>query len=118
MTEPYSSRLRDAAIAAALSLGIQLHRGVYVGLVGPSLETAAETRFLRAIGCDAVGMSVIMEAITAVHAGLDVLGISVVTNVNLPDNYQPAPLEDIIATAEKAGPRLVRLLEAVVKTMP
>lgn len=118
MTQPYNSKLRDAAIEAALSLGITLHRGVFAGVVGPSLETAAETRFLRTIGCDAVGMSVIMEAITAVHAGLDVLGISVVTNVNLPDNYQPAPLEDIIATAEKAGPRLVRLVEAVLRTLP
>jgi purine-nucleoside phosphorylase len=116
MAEPYSRKLQDLALEAALSERIPLHRGVYVGVVGPNLETAAETRFFRAIGCDAVGMSVIMEAITAVHAGMDVLGISVVTNVNLPDNYQPAMVEDIIATAENAGPRLMRLLETVLRT--
>jgi purine-nucleoside phosphorylase len=117
MVEPYGRKLQEMAMEAALSERILLHRGVYVGVVGPNLETAAETRFFRAIGCDAVGMSVIMESITAVHAGLDVLGISVVTNVNLPDNYQPAAVEEIIATAESAGPRLMRLLEEVLRRM-
>jgi purine-nucleoside phosphorylase len=117
MVEPYSRKLQELAMEAALSERILLHRGVYVGVVGPNLETAAETRFFRAVGCDAVGMSVIMESITAVHAGLDVLGISVVTNVNLPDNYQPAAVEEIIATAESAGPRLMRLLEEVLRRM-
>lgn len=115
MTEPYSRRLRDLAIKAALSEKIHLHRGVYVGVLGPSLETAAETRFLRIIGADAVGMSSIMECITAVHAGLDVVGISVITNVNLPDHYVPAPLEEIIATAERAGTKLMHLLGKIIE---
>jgi purine-nucleoside phosphorylase len=113
MTEPYHRGLGELAVRTALSERIPLHRGVYVGVMGPNLETAAETRFLRAMGADAVGMSTVMEVITAVHAGLRVLGISVITNVNLPDAYQPAPLEEIIATAEGAGSRLVHLLSKV-----
>jgi len=110
MAEPYSRRLQELAVRTALAEKIQLHRGVYAGVLGPSLETAAETRFLRMIGADAVGMSIVMESITAVHAGLDVLGISVITNVNLPDHYKPVPLDEIISTAEEAGPKLMFLL--------
>ncbi len=113
MTQPYSRRLGAIALRSSLQEGLLLQRGVYVGVLGPSLETAAETRFLRGIGADAVGMSVIMEVITAVQAAMEVLGISVVTNVNLPDHYQPATIEDVIATAEKAGPQLARLLARV-----
>ena len=87
-------------------------------MLGPSLETAAETRFLRAIGADAVGMSVVMEVITAVHCGMDILGIAVITNVNLPDCYQPAVLEDIVATAERAGPKLTHLVAKVLEQLP
>lgn len=110
MAEPYRHQLQDLAVRTALAEKLTLHRGVYVGLLGPSLETAAETRFLRAIGADAVGMSVVMEVITAVHCGLEVLGFAVITNVNLPDCYQPAVLEDIVATAEQAGPKLMGLV--------
>ncbi len=113
MTSPYNRRLRGITIEKALAERLTLHRGVYAGVLGPSLETAAETRFLRIIGADAVGMSMIMEVITAVHTGLRVLGVSVITNVNLPDHYLPAALEEIIATAEEAGPRLMRLFGMV-----
>lgn len=114
MTDPYSERLQALAADTARAAGIRLRTGVYVGVPGPSLETAAETRFLRQIGADAVGMSTVIEVITAVHAGLEVLGMSVITNVNNPDDYRPATLEHIIATARVAGPRLTRLLEAIV----
>jgi purine-nucleoside phosphorylase len=117
MTEPYSRRLVDLTEQVALELGLKVHQGVYVGVTGPSMETAAETRFLRLIGADAVGMSTIPEVIVAVHAGLRVLGVSVITNVNLPDNYQPAPIEKVIATAEGAEPRLERLMTEVLKRM-
>ena len=117
MTEPYSRRLQETAVETALTGKVPLHRGVFAGVLGPSLETAAETRFLRAIGADAVGMSTVMEVITAVHAGLEVLAISVVTNVNLPDCYLPAPVEEIIATAERAGPQLMHLLAGVLRNM-
>jgi purine-nucleoside phosphorylase len=116
MTEPYDKGLQQLARSCALEEKIRLHRGVYAGVLGPSLETAAETRFLRAIGADAVGMSLIMENIAAVHCGMKVLAFSVVSNVNLPDRYLPAPIEEIIATAEAAGPKLIRVLGAVLRS--
>lgn len=120
MTEPYNRGLIALAEKTALREEIKLHRGVYAGVVGPSLETAAETRFLRMAGADAVGMSTIMEVITAVHAGMDVLAISAITNVNLPDCYQPAAIEDIIETAAVSGRTLGRLFEKVLeqKSLP
>ncbi|HAA04675.1 MAG TPA: purine-nucleoside phosphorylase [Syntrophobacteraceae bacterium] len=113
MTEPYSRRLQELALEGALQLNMRLHRGVYVGVLGPNMETAAETRLLRAAGADAVGMSTIMEVITAVHAGLQVLGVSAISNVNLPDAYQPAPIEEVIANAERAGSQLLALWQWV-----
>lgn len=118
MTEPYDRELIEIAENVALENAIRLHRGVFVGVAGPSMETAAETRFLRMIGADAVGMSTIMEVITAVHMGMRVLGISVITNVNLPDNYKPAPIELVIANAEKAGEALSRLIKLVLRNLP
>jgi purine-nucleoside phosphorylase len=117
MTAPYSRELIDLARKAANDLGIKMHVGVYVGVTGPSMETAAETRFLRIIGADAVGMSTIPEVIVAVHAGLKVLGLSVITNVNDPDNYLPAPIEQVIATAKGAEANLVRLVEELLRRM-
>jgi purine-nucleoside phosphorylase len=117
MTEPYCRNLQKLALETALSERILLHRGVYVGVMGPSLETAAETRMLRSLGADAVGMSLIMENITAVHAGIKVLGLSVITNVNLPDNYRPAPVEQIIAVANKAAPKLHHLMDRLLAGM-
>jgi purine-nucleoside phosphorylase len=117
MTAPYSRELINLARKTAKDLGIKIHKGIYVGVPGPSMETAAETRFLRMIGADAVGMSTIPEVIVAAHAGLWVLGLSVITNVNDPDNYQPAPLEQVIATAKGAEPTLVRLVEEILRRM-
>jgi len=118
MTEPYCRILQQKAIHGALDLGMTLQRGVYVGVPGPSMETAAETRFLRNMGADAVGMSTIMEVITAAHAGMKVLGISAISNVNLPDRYLPAPLKEVIATAEKAGKNMALLLEHILPKLP
>ncbi len=115
MAEPYSRRLRKLAEDTALVERIHLRRGVYVSVTGPSLETAAESRFLRTIGADAVGMSLVMETITAIHAGMEVLGISVITNVNLPDAYEAATIEDVIATANTAGERLEKLLAKIIE---
>lgn len=117
MAEPYHQKLQQLALETAIAEKILLHRGVYVGVLGPSLETAAETRFLRAIGADAVGMSTIMEVITAVHMGIQVLGISAITNVNLPDAYQAASIEQVIANAELAGPKLMRLVSKIVEKL-
>ncbi len=115
MIEPYSRRLIDLTENTALKLGIPLRRGVYAGVLGPCLETAAETRFLKMSGADAVGMSTVMEAITAVHAGLEVLAISAVTNINLPDCYKPAVIEQVIETANRSGKTLGTLLEKVLE---
>ncbi|MFP3869257.1 MAG: purine-nucleoside phosphorylase [Syntrophobacteria bacterium] len=117
MTEPYNRRLNEVAEQAARDLGIRIHRGVYVGVTGPSMETAAETRFLRLMGADAVGMSTIPEVIVAVHAGIRVFALSVITNVNLPDDYKPAPIEQVIATAKGAEPHMVRLVDELLKRM-
>ena len=83
-----------------------------------SLETPAETRFLRFIGADAVGMSTVPEAICAVHAGLEVLGISILSNLNLPDAMAPISLDQILATVAQAEPRLVQLLLGVLEAAP
>jgi purine-nucleoside phosphorylase len=94
-----------------------LHDGVYAGLKGPSLETPAEIRFLTTIGADAVGLSTVMEVIAAVHAGMRILGLSVITNVNHPDHPEPATLEDIIAAADRAAPGLARLIAAILERL-
>jgi purine-nucleoside phosphorylase len=86
---------------------------VYVGLKGPSLETRAEVRFLRTIGADAVGFSTVQEVIAAVHAGIKVLGLSTITNIHDPDNPVPATVDEVIAVAKEAAPRL----EAVIKNV-
>ena len=79
-----------------------LKKGVFVAVPSRSIETPAETRFIRMIGADAVAMSLVPEVIVAVHAGMEVLGISVIANVNDPDNFQPILIEDVIAQARKA----------------
>lgn len=118
MSEVYDGALRDLAREVARRQGIILHQGVYVALKGPSLETPGETRFLRMIGADAVGMSTVPEAIAAVHAGLRVLGISVISNLNLPDAMAPIAIEDIIATVSRAEPQLVELVLGVMQAAP
>jgi purine-nucleoside phosphorylase len=111
MNEPYNKNLVKKIQKTALELGINLRKGVYVAVPGPSLETPAETRFLRMIGADAVGMSTVPEVIAAVHAGMDVLGISIISNVNIPETLAPAPLEEVVASVRKAEPDLIRLIE-------
>ena len=111
MSRVYDPALADQARAAADTLGWPLQSGVYAGLKGPSLETPAEIRFLTTIGADAVGLSTVQEVIAAVHAGMRILGLSVITNVNHPDRPVPATLEEIIAVADQAAPRLARLIQ-------
>ena len=113
MTAVYSPHLVQVAVSAAKEKSISLKQGVYLGLKGPSLETPAETRFIRMIGADAVGMSTIQEVIAAVHANMHILGLSTITNVNDPDRPAPAALEDIIRTAENAAGDLADLITAI-----
>jgi purine-nucleoside phosphorylase len=113
LSEAYDRPLRDLAEKVALRQGIILRQGVYVAVKGPSLETPAETRFLRLIGANAVGMSTVPEVIAAVHAGMRILGISIVSNVNLPDAMAPITIEDVVATVGRAESRLVQLITGV-----
>jgi purine-nucleoside phosphorylase len=114
MTAAYDRSLRRLCRRAADGLGIALKDGVYAGLKGPSLETPAEIRYLKAIGADAVGFSTVMECIAAAHAGMQVLGLSTITNINNPDHPAAASLEEIVAAAKRTAPMLNRLIEAVV----
>ena len=114
MSEPYNLQMVDAALAIARKCDFVAHKGVLVSVTGPNLETRAEYRFLRLIGADVVGMSVIPEVITAVHCGLKVVGFSVVTDMCLPDALKPADVDEIIATANAAEPKLRELVAGIV----
>ncbi|NJB67191.1 purine-nucleoside phosphorylase [Desulfobaculum xiamenense] len=117
MSRAYCPKLGALALDKAAELGIRLERGVYLGLVGPNLETPAETRAFRIWGADAVGMSTVLEVIAARHMGLDVLGISCLTNKNLPDCMQETSLDDVLAMAGASAQKLSRLLDAVVTAL-
>ena len=110
MCEPYDRKLLARAEAICLEEKIRAHRGVYVAVSGPNLETRAEYRFLRAIGADVVGMSTVPEVLAAVHAGLRVFAASIITDRCLPDALEPAKIDDIIAVANAAEPKLTRLV--------
>jgi len=110
----YDKKLRQIAENSALKLGITLRRGVYISVPGPNLETAAEYRYLRIIGGDVVGMSTVPEVIVARHQGTKVLGVSIITDMGLPDAMGPVSVQDIIETAAQAEPYLTRLIESVV----
>lgn len=113
-SRPYDHGLIELALEEALRLGIAgVHTGVYAAVPGPSLETPAETRFLRASGADLVGMSTVPEVIVARHAGMRVLACSVVANYNDPDDFQPILLEEVLAQVAEAAADLNRLLPAV-----
>jgi purine-nucleoside phosphorylase len=117
MSEPYDAGLRSIARKVAMDLQIPLREGVYVAVTGPNLETRAEYRFLRGIGADVVGMSTVPEVIVAVHGGMRVLGVSIITDQCLPDALEPASLEKIIAVAAKAEPNLTALVSGVVEKL-
>ncbi|WP_045222479.1 purine-nucleoside phosphorylase [Desulfonatronum thioautotrophicum] len=114
MSQLFSSRLADLAHSSALQQGQRLQQGVYMGILGPSLETPAETRMFRQLGADAIGMSTVMETIAAKQMGLEILGLSCLTNKNLPDCMAPTSLEEIIAVGQDIGQRLGDLLNALI----
>jgi purine-nucleoside phosphorylase len=115
LSRAYDPALQDLTEKVARRQGLILRKGVYVAVKGPSLETPAETRMLRLMGADAVGMSTVPEAIVGVHHGLRILGISVLSNLNLPDAMAPIALEEIVATVARAEPQLVELLLGVLQ---
>ncbi len=115
MSRPYDEELIAVAEQEALSLQIKLHQGVYVAVVGPNLESRAEYRFLRMIGADVVGMSTVPEVIVARHMNLRVMAISVITDECFPDALEPVAIEDVLAAAAAAEPKLARIMTAVVR---
>jgi purine-nucleoside phosphorylase len=114
MCEPYDRQLLQLAEEIGLKEGIKLVKGVYVAVLGPNLETRAEYRFLRGAGADVVGMSTVPEVLVAVHSGLRVLGLAVVTDECLPDALKPVKIEQVIAAANAAAPKLEKVIHRVI----
>ncbi len=118
MSEPYSRRLMNIAHDVALENKIKLQQGVYVAVAGPNLETRAEYRFLRAIGADVVGMSTVPENIVARHMGMEVLGLSIITDECFPESLAPVSVAEIIEVANHAEPKMTTIMRGVVRQLP
>jgi len=114
MSAPYDEALIHLAETVAREAKTRLHRGVYVAVAGPNLETRAEYKFLRGIGADAVGMSTVPEVIVAVHGGMRVLAVSCITDLCIPETLKPARLEEILRVAARAEPLLTHLISTVI----
>ena len=117
MSQPYDESLRSLARTVAREQGITLREGVYVAVPGPNLETRSEYRAVRELGADVVGMSTVPEVIVAVHGGMRVLGISIITDEAVPETLQPTTLEQVIAAAGRAEPALTSLVRGVISRM-
>ncbi len=117
MSQPYDINLINLAEQIALENKIKVQKGVYVAVPGPNLETRAEYRFLRMIGADVVGMSTIPENIVANHMGMKVLGISIITDECFPDSLQPVNVEEIIAAAMAAEPKMTLIMKEVINKL-
>jgi len=114
MSEPYKHHLIDKALSIAAANNITCHKGVYVAVTGPNLETRAEYKYLRIIGGDAVGMSTAPEVIVANHMGIPVFAISVLTDEGFPEVLKPVSLEEIIAVATEAEPKMTLILKELI----
>jgi purine-nucleoside phosphorylase len=117
MSEPYARKLIDLTEKVALDLKIKIHKSVFVGVAGPNLETRAEYRFLRGIGADTVGMSTVPEVLVARHMDMDVLGLSIVSDICLPDALEPADHRIILKAAEGAEPKLTKIVKEVLRRL-
>lgn len=117
MSRPYDADLIEMAEDAALRQAIPLRSGVYAAVTGPNLETRAETRMLRLLGADAVGMSTVPEVIVAAQIGFRTLALAAITNVNLPDAMEPVSVERVIEVAGTTQPKLMGIMEAVLKNL-
>jgi purine-nucleoside phosphorylase len=117
LTDAWSPRLREALHAAGRAEGIDLAEGVYVGLLGPQYETPSEVRMLRTLGADAVGMSTVLECIAARWVGLEVCGVSLVTNAGAGYTGEPLTHEEVLAAGAEAGPRLARVIRRFVRDL-
>jgi purine-nucleoside phosphorylase len=117
MSEPYNKTLIQLAEKIAMEKKIKVNKGVYAAMTGPSLETAAEYRFLGRIGADAIGMSTVPEVIVAVHSGMKVLGLSVITDKCVPDTLKKTSAEEIIRVAKRTEPKLTTIIKEVVRRL-
>ncbi len=117
MSTAYDPGLVSVAQDAGWTLGTPIQTGIYAGLPGPSLETPAEVRYLLTIGADVVGFSTIQEVITASHAGMQILGLSIITNAHRPDRPETVKVEDVLRVANEAASKVDRIISAVVKTL-
>lgn len=117
MSRPYDKELNDKAAKIAKENGYRAHTGVYIGVQGPNLETRAEYRMMRILGADVVGMSTVPEVIVARHMDLRVCAISVITDIGDPDNLHPISIDDVIAVANEAEPKLTHLLSTLIKEL-
>ena len=117
MSDPYSEDLRVVAREVARKQSVILREGVYIAVPGPSLETRAEYRALRTLGADVVGMSTVPEVIVAVQSGMKVLGITIITDMCLPDALEPVSLEKVIAVATRSEPNLTGLVKGVLQQL-
>ena len=115
MSEAYNLEFIKIAEEVATENKVKVQKGVYVAVPGPNLETKAEYRFLRATGADVVGMSTIPENIVANHMGMKVLGISIITDECFPDSLKPVNVEEIIAAAMEAEPKMTLIMKEVIK---
>ncbi len=118
MSHVYDPALRSLALQAAAAEGLRLHQGVYVCLAGPTYETPADLRFLRAVGVDAVGMSTVPEAIVARHAGMRVLAFSGITNIPSQDGQGETNHEEVLEAGRMIGPRLLAVVRRVLRGLP
>jgi purine-nucleoside phosphorylase len=115
MSKPYDAELIDLAGKVAVELKISVRYGVYAAVAGPNLETRAETKMLRILGADAVGMSTVPEVIVAAQVGFRTLALAAITNVNLPDAMEPISIQRVIANAQVAEPRLASIVEETLR---
>lgn len=118
MSDPYAASLRALAHSKASEIGVSLHEGVYISVVGPNLETRAEYRMLQRMGADVVGMSTVPEVLVARHMGIQVLAFSIITDECDPDNLAPISIEEVLEAADKAAKPMKALLTAIIPSLP
>lgn len=117
MSEPYARRLREQAHSIARSQGVHLHEGVYFGVTGPTFETRAEYRLIRILGGDAVGMSTVQEVIAAVHCGMEVVAVSVITDIGIREEENTITHEEVLEAAAAAEPKLTALFRTLAQSI-
>lgn len=117
MSEPYTDALIQLALAQASADGLRIHRGVYVGVPGPSFETRAEYAYLHGIGADAVGMSTVPEVLVAVHGGMQVFALSIITDLGIRADPTPITHEEVLAAAADAAPKMTRLFQGIIEKL-